>query len=115
MSAISLDGAALLAKVKAELAAEVEDLRSRGVTPGLGTILVGDNPSSAAYVRLKHQDCAELGITSVGEHLPADAGGRARGPVSAEEQHRGGEASKRVRAGASAGSDLTDRPCDRLS
>ena len=74
MSAISLDGAALLAKVKAELAAEVEDLRSRGVTPGLGTILVGDNPSSAAYVRLKHQDCAELGITSVGEHLPADAG-----------------------------------------
>jgi methylenetetrahydrofolate dehydrogenase (NADP+)/methenyltetrahydrofolate cyclohydrolase len=74
--AISLDGAALLAKVKAELTAEVEDLRSRGVTPGLGTILVGDNPASAAYVRLKHEDCAELGIASFGEHLPADAAQR---------------------------------------
>ena len=73
MTAISLDGAALLAKVKAELAAEVEDLRSRGITAGLGTILVGDHPASAAYVRLKHNDCAELGIASFGEHLPADA------------------------------------------
>jgi methylenetetrahydrofolate dehydrogenase (NADP+)/methenyltetrahydrofolate cyclohydrolase len=73
LSAISLDGAALLAKVKAELAAEVEELRSRGITPGLGTVLVGDNPASAAYVRLKHGDCAELGIASFGEHLREDA------------------------------------------
>jgi methylenetetrahydrofolate dehydrogenase (NADP+)/methenyltetrahydrofolate cyclohydrolase len=46
------------------------------VTPGLGTILVGDNPASAAYVRLKHEDCAELGIASFGERLPADAAQR---------------------------------------
>jgi methylenetetrahydrofolate dehydrogenase (NADP+)/methenyltetrahydrofolate cyclohydrolase len=76
MTAISLDGAALLAKVKAELAADVEDLRSRGITPGLGTILVGNNPASAAYVRLKHGDCAELGIASFGEHLPEDVAQR---------------------------------------
>jgi methylenetetrahydrofolate dehydrogenase (NADP+)/methenyltetrahydrofolate cyclohydrolase len=73
MTAISLDGAALLAKVKVELAAEVEELRASGVTPGLGTILVGDNPASASYVGLKHKDSTELGIASFGEHLPADA------------------------------------------
>jgi methylenetetrahydrofolate dehydrogenase (NADP+)/methenyltetrahydrofolate cyclohydrolase len=73
VTAIPLDGAGLLVKVKAELAAEVEEARSRGVVPGLGTILVGDNPASAAYVGLKHKDSTELGIASFGEHLPADA------------------------------------------
>jgi methylenetetrahydrofolate dehydrogenase (NADP+) / methenyltetrahydrofolate cyclohydrolase len=50
----------------------VASLAQVGITPGLGTILVGDNPASAAYVRLKHQDCEEIGIRSFGEHLPED-------------------------------------------
>jgi methylenetetrahydrofolate dehydrogenase (NADP+)/methenyltetrahydrofolate cyclohydrolase len=73
MTAQSLDGASLLAKIKVELAAEIEALAARGVTPGLGTILVGDNPASASYVGLKHKDSEEIGIASFGEHLPADA------------------------------------------
>ena len=73
MTAQLLDGAALLAKIKAELAAEVEALAARGVRPGLGTILVGDNPASATYVGLKHRDCEEIGVASFGEHLPEAA------------------------------------------
>ena len=73
MRAELLDGAALAAKVRAELAEEVAAMRARGVTPGLGTILVGDDEASAAYVRLKHQDCAEIGIESHGVHLPPSA------------------------------------------
>src|SRR5437868_14929568 len=72
MGAAILDGAAIAAAVRAELAEEVATLAQVGVVPGLGTILVGDNPSSAAYVRLKHQDCTEIGIQSFGEHLPED-------------------------------------------
>ncbi|MDQ4097151.1 MAG: bifunctional methylenetetrahydrofolate dehydrogenase/methenyltetrahydrofolate cyclohydrolase, partial [Actinomycetota bacterium] len=72
MGAAILDGAAVAAQIKAELAERVRDLAEVGVQPGLGTILVGDNTASAAYVRLKHQDCAEVGIASFGEHLPAD-------------------------------------------
>lgn len=73
MGAQILDGAAIAAAVRAELAEEVASLAQVGVTPGLGTILVGDNPASASYVRLKHQDCEEIGIRSFGEHLPEDA------------------------------------------
>src|SRR5437660_4401559 len=73
MGAAILDGAAIAAAVRAELAEEVASLAQVGVTPGLGTILVGDNPASASYVRLKHQDCEEIGIRSFGEHLPEDA------------------------------------------
>jgi len=72
MGAAILDGAAIAAAVRAELAEEVALLEQVGITPGLGTILVGDNPASAAYVRLKHQDCEEIGIQSFGEHLPED-------------------------------------------
>jgi methylenetetrahydrofolate dehydrogenase (NADP+)/methenyltetrahydrofolate cyclohydrolase len=72
MGAQILDGAAIAAAVRAELAEEVASLAQVGVTPGLGTILVGDNPASASYVRLKHQDCEEIGIRSFGEHLPDD-------------------------------------------
>jgi len=72
MGAQILDGAAIAAAVRAELAEEVASLAQVGVTPGLGTILVGDNPASASYVRLKHQDCEEIGIRSFGEHLPED-------------------------------------------
>ncbi len=73
MGAAILDGAAVAAQIRAELTERVAALRAAGVVPGLGTILVGDNPASAAYVRLKHQDCAEVGIASFGsEALPAD-------------------------------------------
>jgi methylenetetrahydrofolate dehydrogenase (NADP+) / methenyltetrahydrofolate cyclohydrolase len=68
-----LDGAALAATIKRTLAVEIESLKARGVTPGLGTILVGDDPASETYVRLKHQDSGEIGIASIGEHLPATA------------------------------------------
>jgi methylenetetrahydrofolate dehydrogenase (NADP+)/methenyltetrahydrofolate cyclohydrolase len=73
MGAAALDGAALLAEVKAELADDVARLRAAGVTPGLGTILVGDNPASATYVGLKHRDCDEIGITSFDVRLPGNA------------------------------------------
>ena len=73
MGAAILDGAAIAAAVRAELAEEVASLAQVGVTPGLGTILVGDNTASGSYVRLKHQDCEEIGIRSFGEHLPEDA------------------------------------------
>ena len=73
MGAAILDGAAIAAQIRSELTERVAALKARGVSPGLGTILVGDNPASAAYVRLKHQDCAEVGIASFGsEALPAD-------------------------------------------
>jgi methylenetetrahydrofolate dehydrogenase (NADP+) / methenyltetrahydrofolate cyclohydrolase len=68
-----LDGNAFLESVKAELTAEVKELGDRGVTPGLGTILVGDDESSASYVRMKHENSAELGIASFHQELPADA------------------------------------------
>src|SRR3954468_3544432 len=68
-----LDGGALAATIKQSLAAQIERLKTQGITPGLGTILVGDDPASATYVNLKHRDCAEVGIASFGEHLPASA------------------------------------------
>ena len=73
VSATILDGKAAAAAVKAELAARVADLREAGVVPGLGTVLVGDDPGSHAYVAGKHRDCAEVGITSLRVDLPATA------------------------------------------
>jgi len=73
MSAIILDGKATAAAVKAELAVRVEALKARGVTPGLGTILVGDDPGSHSYVGGKHKDCHEVGIASIRVDLPASA------------------------------------------
>ena len=73
MSATILDGKAAAAAIKADLATRVAALRERGITPGLGTILVGDDPGSHAYVRGKHRDCAEVGIASIRRDLPADA------------------------------------------
>jgi methylenetetrahydrofolate dehydrogenase (NADP+)/methenyltetrahydrofolate cyclohydrolase len=70
-AAVLLDGAALAARIRSELTTDVAHLVSRGVTPGLGTILVGDDPASARYVAMKHEDCAEVGIVSVHAHLPA--------------------------------------------
>ncbi|MDC4233687.1 bifunctional methylenetetrahydrofolate dehydrogenase/methenyltetrahydrofolate cyclohydrolase [Actinomyces sp. B33] len=68
-----LDGAACAAAVKAELAERVRALRALGVVPGLGTVLVGDDPGSRTYVAGKHRDCAEVGIESIRVDLPADA------------------------------------------
>lgn len=73
MTAITLDGEALAAQIKGELRERVEALAEAGVTPGLGTILVGDDGPSSNYVSMKHRDCAEIGIGSVHEHLPASA------------------------------------------
>jgi methylenetetrahydrofolate dehydrogenase (NADP+)/methenyltetrahydrofolate cyclohydrolase len=72
MTAILLDGEALAAHERAELSKRVGDLHAVGVTPGLGTILVGDDGPSARYVSMKHQDCAEIGIESMHEELPGD-------------------------------------------
>lgn len=71
MTATILDGRATLAAVKAELKVRVQALAERGITPGLGTVLVGDDPGSRSYVGMKHKDCAELGITSIRVDLPA--------------------------------------------
>jgi methylenetetrahydrofolate dehydrogenase (NADP+)/methenyltetrahydrofolate cyclohydrolase len=68
-----LDGKATAAAIKAELAGRVAELRARGVVPGLGTILVGDDPGSHTYVRGKHRDSAEIGVTSIRRDLPAAA------------------------------------------
>lgn len=68
-----LDGAGTAAAIKAELAQRVKALRARGVVPGLGTILVGEDPGSVSYVAGKHRDCAEVGIESIRVDLPESA------------------------------------------
>jgi methylenetetrahydrofolate dehydrogenase (NADP+)/methenyltetrahydrofolate cyclohydrolase len=73
MTARTLDGKATLAAIKAELAERVAVLREAGTVPGLGTVLVGDDPGSRWYVNAKHKDCAEIGITSIRRELPATA------------------------------------------
>lgn len=73
MTAQKLDGTATAAAIKAELTQRVAALADRGVVPGLGTLLVGDDPGSRWYVAGKHKDCAEVGIASIREDLPADA------------------------------------------
>ena len=73
MTAILLDGEAVAARIRAEVGERAAMLAARGVYVGLGTILVGDDAPSARYVALKHEDCAVVGIHSVGEHLPASA------------------------------------------
>ena len=72
MTAQLLDGSATAATIKAELTERVAKLRERGVVPGLGTVLVGDDPGSRWYVAGKHKDCAEVGINSIRVDLPAD-------------------------------------------
>ena len=73
MSAVILDGKALAAAIKEDLAARTNALKSAGKVPGLGTILVGDDPGSHSYVSGKHRDCNEVGITSIRIDLPASA------------------------------------------
>ena len=74
MTAQILDGKALAATIKADLTERVAVLKEQGVTPGLGTVLVGDDPGSHAYVRGKHRDCAQVGIASIQVELPASVG-----------------------------------------
>jgi methylenetetrahydrofolate dehydrogenase (NADP+)/methenyltetrahydrofolate cyclohydrolase len=73
MSAQILDGKALATKIKKELAEEVVKLKALGKSPGLGTVLVGDDPGSHSYVSGKHRDCHEVGITSIRVDLPESA------------------------------------------
>jgi methylenetetrahydrofolate dehydrogenase (NADP+) / methenyltetrahydrofolate cyclohydrolase len=68
-----LDGLATAKAMKAELALQIAELQKRGITPGLGTLLVGDDPGSHSYVSGKHRDCAEVGINSIRIDLPASA------------------------------------------
>ena len=65
-----LDGKATAAAIKTELKERVEALKAKGITPGLGTVLVGDDPASHSYVGGKHKDCAEVGIASIRVDLP---------------------------------------------
>jgi methylenetetrahydrofolate dehydrogenase (NADP+)/methenyltetrahydrofolate cyclohydrolase len=73
MSAVILDGKALAASIKKDLAVRTTALKASGKFPGLGTILVGDDPGSHSYVSGKHRDCKEVGITSLRVDLPASA------------------------------------------
>lgn len=72
VTATILDGKATRDEIFVDLTERVATLRRNGVVPGLGTVLVGDDPGSAAYVRGKHNDCAKVGITSIRRDLPAD-------------------------------------------
>jgi methylenetetrahydrofolate dehydrogenase (NADP+)/methenyltetrahydrofolate cyclohydrolase len=73
VSASILDGKATAAEVKADLKERAAALAARGILPGLGTILVGDDPGSRAYVAGKHRDCAQVGVASIRRDLPASA------------------------------------------
>lgn len=73
MTAQTLDGEAVAARIKEDLERRISALRERGITPGLGTILVGDDGPSANYVAMKHRDCEAIGIESFHRHLPADS------------------------------------------
>ena len=73
MSAQILDGKAVAAAIKAELTTRVTALKALGITPGLGTVLVGDDPGSHSYVGGKHRDCQEVGINSIRIDLPNNA------------------------------------------
>ena len=73
MTATILDGKALATTIKGQLAARVTSLKANGIAPGLGTVLVGDDPGSISYVAGKHRDCQEVGINSIRVDLKADA------------------------------------------
>ncbi len=72
-TATLMDGESLAAKIRAEVADRVARLRGEGIHVGLGTILVGDDGPSARYVAMKHEDCAQVGMASFDERLPATA------------------------------------------
>ncbi|QQB07701.1 bifunctional methylenetetrahydrofolate dehydrogenase/methenyltetrahydrofolate cyclohydrolase [Corynebacterium urealyticum] len=72
MAAITLDGKKYRDEIFADLKQRVDALRAKGVTPGLATVLVGDDPASHSYVRMKHKDCEQIGVKSIRKDLPAD-------------------------------------------
>ncbi|NNG98758.1 bifunctional methylenetetrahydrofolate dehydrogenase/methenyltetrahydrofolate cyclohydrolase [Gordonia araii] len=72
MTATRLDGIATRDEIFTDLATRVEKLKAAGIEPGLGTILVGDDPGSQSYVKGKHNDCAKIGVNSIRKDLPAD-------------------------------------------
>ncbi|RAV31421.1 bifunctional methylenetetrahydrofolate dehydrogenase/methenyltetrahydrofolate cyclohydrolase [Corynebacterium heidelbergense] len=72
MAALTLDGKLFRDEIFAELAGRVERLRDKGITPGLATVLVGEDPASHSYVRMKHRDCEQIGVNSIRRELPAD-------------------------------------------
>ncbi len=74
MTARILDGKAIAQEIRQELKAEVDQLRTRGIVPGLGVLLVGDHPASRSYVTAKEKACAETGLLSREVHLPANTG-----------------------------------------
>lgn len=73
VTAIRLDGKTTRDEIFADLSERVDKLRAAGVVPGLGTVLVGDDPGSRSYVKGKHADCARIGVESIRKDLPADA------------------------------------------
>jgi methylenetetrahydrofolate dehydrogenase (NADP+)/methenyltetrahydrofolate cyclohydrolase len=73
MTATIIDGNAIAQTISTELAVEIAALKAQGITPGLATVLVGDNPASQTYVRMKGRRCAKLGMHSVAPTLPQDA------------------------------------------
>ncbi|MBW8173748.1 bifunctional methylenetetrahydrofolate dehydrogenase/methenyltetrahydrofolate cyclohydrolase [Ornithinimicrobium sp. Arc0846-15] len=73
MTAGILDGKSALATIKSDLKQRVAVLAEKGITPGLGTVLVGNDPGSTWYVNAKHRDCAEIGIASIRRDLPAES------------------------------------------
>ena len=72
MAAITLDGKKYRDEIFADLKQRVDALRVKGITPGLATVLVGDDPASHSYVRMKHKDCEQIGVKSIRKDLPAD-------------------------------------------
>ena len=76
MTAVILDGKALAASIKADLATRTAALKAKSINPGLGTVLVGDDPGSHSYVAGKHRDCVDVGIQSIRVDLPASASQR---------------------------------------
>jgi len=74
MTAQLIDGKAIAAQIYKEIRAEVAELKEKhGITPGLATVLVGENPASQSYVRSKQRTCTRMGFHSIGEHMPEDA------------------------------------------
>ena len=72
MTAIKLDGNLYRDEIFADLSTRVAALKAQGITPGLATVLVGDDPASHAYVKMKHRDCEQIGVRSIRRDLPAD-------------------------------------------
>ena len=72
VTAIKLDGNLYRGEIFADLEQRVAALKEKGIVPGLATVLVGDDPASHSYVKMKHRDCEQIGVNSIRKDLPAD-------------------------------------------